>query len=68
MLKPSGEMRYMRNGHRCRVHIGDFRVYARLHYPSEEDAAVITENYLKEVETRKALERDRSLQKKKTGK
>ena len=29
IMKPNGEMRYMRKGQRCKVHIGDFRQYMK---------------------------------------
>lgn len=29
ILKPDGLIRYMRQGHRCKVHIGDFREYVK---------------------------------------
>ncbi len=50
-------VRYMRRGRRCKVHIGDFREYAQKHYLSDGLAAEITDEYMADIEARKAEER-----------
>jgi hypothetical protein len=58
-ITPNGSIRYMRRGRRCKVHIGDFREYAQNHYPSDVLAAEIADEYMADIEARKAKERKR---------
>jgi predicted DNA-binding protein YlxM (UPF0122 family) len=53
MLKPDGPIRYMRKGHRCKVHICDFRQWAEQHYPSDKTRGEIADDYIADVEARK---------------
>jgi len=65
MLTPTGSMRYMRKGHRCRVHIGDFRAYANQIFISDETANEIAD----EVFAGRKFRKDQiDRRKKKTGK
>jgi len=56
LLKPNGEIRYMRKGRRCRVHIQDFRAYLKSQATSEIADEAIDE-FLEGVEERKKAER-----------
>lgn len=53
LLTPDGDIRYMRKGRRCKVHIGDFR-----HYLSAQKGGAVTDeaidDYLRGVVKRKA--------------
>ncbi|MHC4461407.1 MAG: hypothetical protein ACYS6W_02270 [Planctomycetota bacterium] len=55
-ITPDGPIRYMRRGRRCKVHIGDFREYAQKHYLSDALAAEIVDEYMADMEARKAKE------------
>lgn len=59
-ITPDGSIRYMRHGQRCKVHIGDFREYAQKHYLSDELAGEIADEYMADIEARKAKERKKS--------
>jgi hypothetical protein len=59
LLRPDGPIRYMRKGQRCKVHIGDFREYARKRYPPDEDAAEIAAEYWADIQARKEEEKAR---------
>ena len=60
-ITPDGPIRYMRRGRRCKVHIGDFRKYAQKHYPQYALESEIVDEYLADVEARKAEEKKRSI-------
>jgi hypothetical protein len=53
LLTPSGPIRYMRKGKRCKVHIGDFIQYAKKHYPADDIVAELASEYLANIEARK---------------
>jgi hypothetical protein len=58
-LTPSGPMRYMRKGQRCKVHIGDFRRHIKSKYPGADVESEVAEGYLADVEARKKTEQRR---------
>jgi len=51
LLTPTGRIRYMRKGRRCKVHLQDFRALLKTHGHGIPDAAI--EAYLAAVEERK---------------
>ncbi len=57
LKKTNNKIHYMRKGHRCKVHIGDFREYANKHYPSDDIAAELTDELMADLEARKQQER-----------
>jgi len=59
-ITPDGPIRYMRKRQRCKVHIGDFREYAQKYYPSDALAGEIVDEYMADIEARKAKERKKS--------
>jgi len=58
-LKPNGEIRYMRKGRRCKVHIGDFRKYLKLHHPDINVSFDLLDQIEEGIEKRKQIERKR---------
>jgi hypothetical protein len=56
LLKPNGTMRYMRRGHRCKVHIGDFTEYIKTLGPDMFSEEMFSK-YYEGVEARKEEER-----------
>lgn len=62
-ITPDGNVHYMRRGHRRRVHIGDFISFIKKEYPhlaiKPEVLDKYTDEYLADIETRKAKQRNR---------
>ena len=58
-ITPDGPIRYMRKERWCKVHIGDFREYVQKHYPSDDLASEIADEYMANIEARKAEARKR---------
>ena len=65
LLVPDGSIRYMRKGRRCKVHIGDFREYAKGRYVPDALANEIADEVLANREAQQEMERER---KRRTGK
>jgi hypothetical protein len=53
LLTPDGPIRYMRKGQRAKVHIGDFREYAKEHYIPDALANEIADEVLANREAQK---------------
>lgn len=55
----TSNIRYMTKGQRCKVHIGDFRNYIQTKHPEIEMAGEIADEFMANLEARKATERHR---------
>jgi hypothetical protein len=47
-------IRWMRKGQRSKIHIGDFRKYTVEHYPTDKESAEVAEEFLADIDARKA--------------
>lgn len=58
--KPNNQIRFMRKGRRCKVHIGDFKLWAEKRFPTDKFAAEIADEVLADREARKKEIRESS--------